>query len=284
MIKLTIHPTTYLLILFAVLNGFIYELSLLFLIVLIHELGHVCVALSFGWRVRQVKLLPFGGAAEMEEYGNASPGEELWVIVAGPLMNVAMMAVSFAVRPLGWFDPQFIQLFIEYNLIVLLFNLLPIWPLDGGKLVELGLSMLLPYKKAILYTLFISGSGLFLYLLLLITFYWSYFSLWVLALFLMVSLWSQWKQRPYQFMRFLLARAKRNPVQAGRVRRDVISIPLFSEVTVKEALENMFRTKEHYFYVINPQGEVEQIFSEEELLALFFHHGQGEREIGRVLK
>ena len=88
MIKLSIHPTTYLLILFAVLNGFIYELSLLFLIVLIHELGHVCVALSFGWRVRQVRLLPFGGAAEMDEYGNAPPREELWVIVAGPFMNV----------------------------------------------------------------------------------------------------------------------------------------------------------------------------------------------------
>jgi stage IV sporulation protein FB len=278
--KLAIHPTTYLLILFAVLNGFIYELLLLFLIVVIHELGHVCVALSFGWRVKQVQLLPFGGVAEMEEYGNAPSKEEFWVIAAGPLMNVAMILWAFAMLQVGWLDREFIYLFIEYNLLLLVFNLLPIWPLDGGKLLELGLCLLYPYKKAIQHTLWISGGCFIVYVLILIFFYWAYFSLWIIALFLLVSQWAQWKQKPYQFMRFLLERSKRDKAGYRADSRDVISITLLSGEKVKEALERMFRHKQHYFCVINDQGEVEQIISEEEMLHLFFYKSGGDRAIG----
>lgn len=282
MIKVSIHPVTYLLALFALLSGFIDELFLLFLIVIIHELGHVCVALRFGWRVRRVELLPFGGVAEMEEYGNPQPKEEFWVYSSGPLMNGAMVGWGFFMHCLGWINPEFFYLFIEYNLLVLFFNLLPIWPLDGGKMVELGLSLILPYKKALQYALRISTFFFLLYVATLILYFRPYFSLWVIAIFLLLAHWREWKQKPYQFMRFLLERLKKERGELGGW--DVVSITLSPNILVRDALERMYRHKLNYFCVVNQRGEVEGIFSEEEMLHLFFYGDQGLRAIGEVLK
>lgn len=282
MIKISVHPVTYLLALFALVSGFIYELFLLFLIVIIHELGHVGVALSFGWRVKRVELLPFGGVAEMEEYGNSSPKEEFWVYFSGPLMNVLMMGWGQGMLLLDWLSPEFLYLFIEYNLMILLFNMLPIWPLDGGKLLELGLSLVLPYKKALRYALKVSAFFFLFYVATVILYFRPYFSLWVMVLFLLLAQWKERKQKPYQFMRFLLERLKKE--ERGLNGRDVASIPLTPQTTVREALESMFRHKLNYFCVIGEEGKVEGIISEQELLHLFFYGDQGLRAIGEVLK
>lgn len=131
----------------ALIQGFIYEVLLLFVIVLIHELGHACTARSFGWRVRKIELLPFGGVAEMDEYGNRPIKEEALVILAGPLMNLIMIGMAFFSLYAGYWSEAFAYQFLEYNLLILLFNLLPIWPLDGGKLMQLFLCLTFPYKK-----------------------------------------------------------------------------------------------------------------------------------------
>ncbi|GGK16004.1 stage IV sporulation protein FB [Caldalkalibacillus thermarum] len=283
MSKVAVHPVFYVLILFALLHGFIYDLLLLFMIVIIHELGHVCTALSLGWRLKKVELLPFGGVVEVEEHGNKSPREECWVIVAGPLTNVIMIIVAWLFLKLELWSPAFSYVFIEYNLVILIFNLLPMWPLDGGKLLQLGFSLVLPYKKAIQHSLLVSGGCFVFYVLGVIFFFPYYFSLWVMAVFLFISQWMEWKQAPYQFMRFLLERQKQH--QRDELNDlDVLSVALSPQHSINEALEHMFRHKRHYFCLITPGGKVENVLSEQELLHCFFNGYGGHRAVGDVFR
>lgn len=264
----------------ALIQGFIYEVLLLFVIVLIHELGHACTARSFGWRVRKIELLPFGGVAEMDEYGNRPIKEEALVILAGPLMNLIMIGMAFFSLYAGYWSEAFAYQFLEYNLLILLFNLLPIWPLDGGKLMQLFLCLTFPYKKAIRYSLLLSGICFFVYVLAIIIFFSYYFTLWIVALFLLISQWMELRQSHFQYMRFLIERHR------DRIRKkseaDVISLVIQPDLLIKEALERMFRHKLHYFCLVNKQGELKHVISEHELLEVYFTPKNAHRAVNDV--
>lgn len=112
---------------------------LLFSIVLLHEFGHALACRSVGGEADRIVLWPLGGAAFVNP--PPRPGALLWSIAAGPLVNVVILGISIPLLILYHGDPsplgKFIVrgLFIQ-NLILLLFNLLPIYPLDGGQIVR----------------------------------------------------------------------------------------------------------------------------------------------------
>ncbi|MES2696658.1 MAG: site-2 protease family protein [Verrucomicrobiota bacterium] len=115
----------------------------LFLIVLIHEFGHVLASRQVGGESREILLWPFGGIAFVKT--PPRPGAELWAIAAGPLVNVVLYPILYWVIQLGdaqgWWreNPEigfyFVQVF-AINQRLLLFNLLPIFPLDGGQMLR----------------------------------------------------------------------------------------------------------------------------------------------------
>jgi Zn-dependent protease len=119
------------------------EYLALFLIVLMHEFGHALACRQVGGTANRIMLWPLGGVAYVSP--PQRPGATLWSIAAGPLVNVALLPVLggafFAVRAMGW------QLAMPdaYHLIssvlwidigLLAFNLLPIYPLDGGQILR----------------------------------------------------------------------------------------------------------------------------------------------------
>ena len=188
------------------------ELLLLFCIVLIHELGHAFAAAHYNWRIKRIQLLPFGGVAELEEHGNKSLKEELVVVIAGPIQHVWMMLVGYMLFKAGWLNADLYYFFMWNNIIILAFNLLPIWPLDGGKVLFNVLSYRFPYLQA--HEKMMQLSCVFSVIL-----GWQLLwnsnniMMWVLLIFLAVSLYQEWKQRRYAFMRFirtLLWKQKRN--------------------------------------------------------------------------
>ena len=83
--KIRIHPLTWVMFALSVLTARFTELLLMFLVVLCHELGHAFAAQLFGWRIKSVTLLPFGGELDTDEHGNRPWKEELIVLAAGPL-------------------------------------------------------------------------------------------------------------------------------------------------------------------------------------------------------
>ncbi len=115
----------------------------LFLIVLLHEFGHSLACRQVGGRANQIVLWPLGGVAYVAPPHR--PGANLWSIAAGPLVNVALfpllsLAVYFS-RSLGWSQSlpdlfTLIQTLWIINTVLLVFNLLPIYPLDGGQILR----------------------------------------------------------------------------------------------------------------------------------------------------
>jgi len=115
----------------------------LFLIVLIHEFGHQLACRQVGGQTSQIILWPLGGVAYVSP--PQRPGAQLWSIAAGPLVNVILFPILGALALLGgylgWDDTlpdlyQFLRNIWFLNLVLLIFNMLPIYPLDGGQILR----------------------------------------------------------------------------------------------------------------------------------------------------
>jgi Zn-dependent protease len=122
----------------------------LFGIVLMHEFGHALACRSVGGRADRIVLWPLGGIAFVSP--PPRPGPVLWSIVAGPLVNVLLLPVTLALLAYGTADgldtlgrfgagdlpdrDRFLARLAEINIILLAFNLLPVYPLDGGQILQ----------------------------------------------------------------------------------------------------------------------------------------------------
>src|SRR3954452_10623771 len=119
------------------------EYVALFLIVLLHEYGHALACRQVGGRANQIVLWPMGGVAYVDP--PPRPGATLWSIAAGPLVNVVLLPLltllGWLGRWSGWSEAmpnahQLLRAVWFINLYLLLFNILPIYPLDGGQVLR----------------------------------------------------------------------------------------------------------------------------------------------------
>ncbi len=131
--------------------------------VIIHELGHAFAAAAFQIRTRDITMYPFGGVAYIEKLPE-KPLQELVLAIAGPLMNFLIIGVitaglllsgfSWDVNTVYYFglrqltiQDYFIQL-VQLNLLLAIFNLIPAFPMDGGRVLRAFLAMRMPYMRA----------------------------------------------------------------------------------------------------------------------------------------
>lgn len=139
----------------------------LFGCVLLHEFGHAMAALHYGIPTRDITLLPIGGVARLERIPS-NPRQELVIAVAGPLVNVVLGAALAVFLYLshqsllpdwrsGWFG--FAQRLLMVNVSLVAFNLLPAFPMDGGRMLRAGLAMAMDPVKATRIAAFI-GRGM----------------------------------------------------------------------------------------------------------------------------
>jgi Zn-dependent protease len=109
--------------------------------VLIHELSHCVVAQRLGIRVRQITLFIFGGVSEMDETQSSGPSAEFRIAIAGPMASLGLSGLFWALALLGrtWSEGIVIEVLrylYHVNFLLAVFNLIPGFPLDGGRVLR----------------------------------------------------------------------------------------------------------------------------------------------------
>lgn len=124
--------------------------TILLLSILLHELGHTAVALSYGCRVRDITLLLLGGRATLVDMPRG-PWREAWMAAAGPLVSLALGACGFFLASIA--PERSIMMgvcyYLQYvNFSLLIFNLIPAFPMDGGRIFRALLESRLGRRRA----------------------------------------------------------------------------------------------------------------------------------------
>ncbi|WP_083426306.1 M50 family metallopeptidase [Thermoactinomyces sp. DSM 45891] len=266
--KIRIHPLFWLVILLSLWTGHWIEILTLFVVIVIHELGHITAAWSFGWRIRSMEILPFGGVAKMDEWGTVPNREEIVVALAGPFHHVWMVLISVLFYQAGWWTKEWTLYFIEGNLWIATFNLLPIYPLDGGRVLQVWLTYLLPYRNAVSVTLW--WSLLAASLLVILSFFIPgslvHVPLFSISVFLLYSNVISYRQREYQFIRFLLHRLEKGIDPKWRS----VQIRHAGGATLRQIVKSWYKEKEHIVEVMGEDGGVLGVLTEEQLLKRYF--------------
>lgn len=246
------------------------EILTLFALILIHELGHVTAAWSFGWKIHSLELLPFGGVAQMEEWGTAPAREEIMVALAGPFYHLYMILFSIGFWKAGWWEQAWTEYFVVANLSIALFNLLPIYPLDGGRIVQALLSKILPYQRCLQVSLyssfllsfvfaglsfwFVSGMQLFPFL--------------IIAGFLIFSNYLEIREQKYPLWRMLFHRYH----QGAKEWMPHREIELYQTDSVRKVLSQWYKECYHVIRIYDQNGKSVAILPEEVILKKLFQH------------
>lgn len=129
----------------------------LFLCVLLHEFGHILTARAYGVPTPYVTLLPIGGVAQLARIPE-EPGQEFLIAIAGPLVNVAITLLLVvaggatlspgAAAGLGHMHYALIDRLAAVNLFLALFNMIPAFPMDGGRVLRALLASRMGYLRA----------------------------------------------------------------------------------------------------------------------------------------
>jgi Zn-dependent protease len=166
-IRISLHFTFFLLLAYwcndgwkaAGMEGLLWSAAMFlafFTCVVLHELGHSLTAMRFGVHVRRILLTPLGGMAEFDQIPRR-PSQELLITIAGPAVNFVIAALLWLVVDLpsdigaGGGTTNLMDLgqtLLKWNLIMGVFNLIPAFPMDGGRILRALLAMRLPYLRA----------------------------------------------------------------------------------------------------------------------------------------
>src|SRR5213596_1288005 len=236
---------------------------LLFLCVVLHEFGHAFAAKAFGINTPDITLLPIGGVARLERKPE-EPVQELIIAVAGPLVNVIIALGLFVaggsqalLNPSTVEGGGLIAQLLTINIMLVLFNLLPAFPMDGGRVLRALLATHMRYARATQVAATVGQGFAFVFGFLgLLNLNW--FMLIFVALFVYIGA-SQ--EAALAQMKDV---SRRFPVSSAMVRE---FRTLAADATLEEAVDALLATSQHDFPVIDATGNVAGLLTRHDLIA-----------------
>lgn len=255
------HPILFVFVIIAFLTGTFMQMFVIFTIIFWHEMGHYLAARFFKWRITEIMFWVFGGVMKTDEQGNQPIKEDIIVTISGPIQHGIMYIVLLGLSYYNLVPNGVIALAMYYNTLILGFNLLPIYPLDGGKLAFYLLSFLYPYRKA--YNIIIGFSIISCLSIILLQIFILPFTLSAILLmsFILLENRLEWKSRYYTFIRFLInRRVKKN-------KQEIKKVYVNQEMELMQVFSLFYREKYHEMYFENG---LKLKFTEEECLKRYF--------------
>ena len=198
-----IHVSTYFLILSFLFTGLIKNIILIYFIVLFHELGHLFIIKVLGYKILRVDIYPSGGVTQIDKKINTKISHDLLIASFGILFQIILYCIFTFLYSFSFIRSSTYELFFTYNTTILLFNLLPIIPLDGYQFLRCIWEILFPFKKAFKISFVISLIAVLLFIT-----YNHLFSLnnYLIITFLIYKIIYEYKNFKYQNYRFQLER------------------------------------------------------------------------------
>ena len=243
----------------------------LFLCVLLHEYGHALTARHYGIKTRDITLYPIGGVARLERMPE-KPIEELWVALMGPAVNVVIAAILFAalfltgnlvpLTELGVASGSFLERVMVVNISLVLFNLIPAFPMDGGRVLRALLAMRIDYVRATQIAASI-GQGLAL-------------------VFGLVGLFGN---ASLLFIAFFIWIGASQEASAVQMKNVISGIPVgramltdYKSLSPRDPLSRMSQLilagSQHDFPVIDDNGRIAGVVTRDDFLSALTQHGQ----------
>lgn len=273
-IDITVSKLLILLIGLVFLTGNILEFAAVFLILFIHESAHVVMARWLKLHVSEIELLPFGGMVKIESAIELNPSHEILIAASGPAANLLLLLGYFLLIYIGAVAEGAISLFfINANLLLAGFNLLPALPLDGGRILRSILSREMGMKKA---TAIASGGGLVLALFLVMTgLYAVYYrvinySLFLMAGFLVYSAVKERRTATYVMMRDISRKKEMLQKDGSLPARELV---VLARMPLKHVLNRFVPQRYHYVRVIDEQMGELGVLSESQLVRGMMEYG-----------
>ena len=205
---------------------------MVFLIIVVHEFGHLITALLLKWKSGKITIYPFGGCCKFDEDINRPIKEELLILIAGPVTQILFCFFIKFLSLKGLMTPRNYLVFENYHYSLLMFNLLPVYPLDGGRIVNNIFYLLFPLKKSNKIIVVIS----FLIVIICLSIY-NNLNFTMMGLMLLIEIVLYLKRQDYLYNRMLLERYLNN-----------IS---FKKIKVIKNKNNMYRDKKHVIFYRN---------------------------------
>jgi Zn-dependent protease len=234
---------------------------LLFLCVVLHEFGHAFAAKAFGINTPDITLLPIGGVARLERMPE-EPVQELIIAVAGPLVNVVIALGLFVaggskalLNPSTVEGGGLIAQLLTINIMLVLFNLLPAFPMDGGRVLRALLATRMSYARATQVAATV-GQG-FAFVFGFLGLLWNPFLIFI-ALFVYIGA-SQ--EAALAQMKDV---SRRFPVSSAMVRE---FRTLSENASLQEAVDALLATSQHDFPVVSDTGTVTGVLTRQDLIA-----------------
>lgn len=271
MIKINKFFVPYIILL--IIIGFRGELLISFIIVLMHESTHYLAAVLFGFSGFDIKILPIGAVLRLKDLDEASPTEDLIISIAGPLFNIILALVCYGLSL--HYPGNTIDFLIKSNLALGIFNLIPAFPLDGGRILRDILSVKTIYRRAneitvrvsIILGYLICASFIFLFCLNI-----RDYNTAIIGVFVIISSYKE-KERIVYIIMGDIVRKKRKFMSKRYMENKGISIYFKGELI--NVLGIMDKNKYNIFTVLDDEMRVIDVIYEDEII-------QGLKEYGNI--
>ncbi len=148
-IQIKISCLTFFILIFSMFFNYFSRLAVLIIVILIHELAHCYACVYYGIGISEIEIFIFGGVAKFQKYIEENPKQEIIIALAGPISNFIFVVIMFLIMNRFNIGANYmIQLFLTANVIIGLFNLIPILPLDGGRIARGIIAHYMGIKRA----------------------------------------------------------------------------------------------------------------------------------------